>query len=479
MLFNSLQYAIFLPIVFILYWAVPHKYRWGIVLASSYYFYMSWNAKYLLLIVFITFVSWLGALLTARAQTEMQKKQCVAGVVTISLGLLFVFKYFNFVVESLTAILHMVSVDVPSIALAVLLPVGISFYTFQSIGYVVDVYRGDIEAEKHFGKYAAFVAFFPQLVAGPIERSNNLLPQLKKEQFFDYDKATYGLKLMAWGYFKKIVIADTLAMSVDKIYADIHGYSGFARFAVIFFFSIQIYCDFSGYSDIARGTAKLFGIDLMENFKSPYFSASIREFWRRWHISLSSWFRDYLYIPLGGNRVSKVRNAVNLMITFLCSGLWHGASWTFVTWGGLHGGTQIAEKFIDTHKKEGKRNRIPHWVKVVLNFILVSAFWTFFRAQRFKDAAYMLVYWYRNFHNPVYWIVNGCEDLGINGALAIQIILMLAMLFVYDYLSLKKDVIQSISKWSLPSRWAVYIGLVVLIFFWAPASSAEFIYFDF
>lgn len=480
MLFNSLQYAVFLPIVFALYWIMPHKLRWLVILLSSYYFYMSWNAKYLLLIVFITGISYAGALLVEREKNVGRKKMWVGGVIAVSLALLFVFKYFNFVSGLITTLLHMASIPASGVVLSLLLPVGISFYTFQAIGYTIDVYRGDIPAEHHIGKYAAFVAFFPQLVAGPIERTRNLLPQLKEERFFDYAQATYGLKLMAWGYFKKIVIADTLAVYVDKIYGDMHFFSGFARLAVIFFFSIQIYCDFSGYSDIARGTAKLFGVELMENFKSPYFSTSVREFWRRWHISLSTWFRDYVYIPLGGNRVSRLRNAVNVMITFLLSGLWHGASLTFVMWGGLHGGLQVVEKQVDAHKnKKEKKQKVPYGIKVIFNFIIISVLWVFFRAVNFKDAAYMLVYWYQGLQNPVQWVVSGFGNLGIGVATAVKLLLMLLLLAVFDYFSLKKDVIDCIGKWKLSCRWTVYIGIIILIFLWAPAESAQFIYFDF
>lgn len=478
MLFNSLQYAVFLPIVFALYWIVPHKWRWIVVLISSYYFYMCWNAKYLLLILFITGISFLGALGVEAASERKRKKFWVGLVVLVSLALLFVFKYFNFLSETLYSLFSVTQIEVPEIALNLLLPVGISFYTFQSIGYIVDVYRGDIEAEQHFGKYAAFVAFFPQLVAGPIERANNLMPQLKEERHFSYEQAVYGVRLMVWGYFKKIVVADTLAAYVDKVYADMHFYQGSARLFAIFFFTIQIYCDFSGYSDIARGTAKLFGVELMENFKSPYFAKSIREFWRRWHISLSTWFKDYVYIPLGGNRVSKVRNARNLMITFLLSGFWHGASWTFVAWGGLHGAVQIAEKEFDSAVKL-KKGKLADGVRIILTFLIVSVLWVFFRAQRFKDAAYMLVYCYVGFHNPFQYLRDGCTSLGIGALDAVKLAFILGLLAVFDYLSLKKDVLACVDEWKLPYRWLLYIGFVILIFLFAPASSAEFIYFDF
>lgn len=479
MLFNSLQYAVFLPIVFALYWIVPHKWRWIVVLVSSYYFYMCWNAKYLLLIMFITGISYVGALGVEGAREQKQKKLWVGLVIAVSLALLFVFKYFNFLSETLYSLFSMAHIDAPQVALNLLLPVGISFYTFQSIGYIVDVYRGDIEAEHHVGKYAAFVAFFPQLVAGPIERASNLMPQLKTERHFSYDQAVYGVRLMAWGYFKKIVVADTLAAYVDKVYADMHFYQGAARLFAIFFFTIQIYCDFSGYSDIARGTAKLFGVELMENFKSPYFAKSIREFWRRWHISLSTWFRDYVYIPLGGNRVSKIRNAMNVMITFLLSGLWHGASWTFVTWGGLHGATQVAEKWVETHTGKRKNGRIVNGLRVLATFLIVSVLWVFFRAQRFKDAAYMLVYCYVGFQNPLQYLWGGCTSLGIDVAGVVKLVFILGLLAVFDYVSLKKDIIAFVGKWKLPCRWGLYIGFVIMIFLLAPATSAEFIYFDF
>ena len=479
MLFNSLQYAIFLPIVFTLYWILPHKWRWVLILASSYYFYMNWNAKYLLLIVFITGITYIGSLLVEKAKSRKEKSWCVGLVVFISLALLFVFKYFNFFGDLVVTMLSWASLPSPQITLSLLLPVGISFYTFQAIGYIIDVYRGDIEAEHHFGKYASFVSFFPQLVAGPIERTSNLLPQLRKEQFFSYEQASYGLKLMAWGYFKKIVVADTLGAYVDKIYGDLHFFSGSARFFVIFFFAIQIYCDFSGYSDIARGTSKLFGIELMENFKSPYFSTSIKEFWRRWHISLSTWFKDYVYIPLGGNRVSHLRNSLNLMITFLLSGLWHGASMTFVVWGGLHGVVQVSEKSFDKTKLMRWKKKLPFAVQSIINFVIVSILWVFFRAQSIEDALYTLLFCFNGYTSPMQWFVSAVGNLGIGWLEGIKIVGMLILLGIFDYLSLEKDVIAEVSKWKTGWRWLLYVSFIVMIFLLSPASSAEFIYFDF
>lgn len=334
MLFNSFAFAVFLPIVFVIYWALPHKFRWVLVLAASYYFYASWNAKYIFLILFTTVISYIAARLLEVANSRKKKRGILIGTVFLCLGILFFFKYFNFFIESVTAFLSLFSIQVSPVLLDILLPVGISFYTFQTLSYVIDVYKGNAPAEHHFGYYAAYISFFPQLVAGPIERTGNLLPQIKEEHKFDYYQATYGLKLMAWGYFKKVVIADTLSQYVSIVYDSPLEFHGFALILASVFFSIQIYCDFSGYSDIAVGTARLLGINLMTNFKSPYFSQSVKEFWSRWHISLSTWFRDYVYIPMGGNRVGKAHYIFNLLTTFLVSGLWHGANWTFLLWGG-------------------------------------------------------------------------------------------------------------------------------------------------
>lgn len=325
-----MAYAVFLPIVFIVYWAIPHRFRWPVLLAASCYFYMSWNAKYIVLILFTTLVSYTAARLLGRCGSKRQKQWVLFGAAALCLGVLVIFKYAGFLLGNFYAALSAFGIHPHPVTVSLMLPVGISFYTFQTLSYVIDVYRGEIPAEKHFGIYATFVSFFPQLVAGPIERTANLLPQLRKEHFFDADKALCGAKRMLWGFFKKLVIADNLAPFVDMVYADVTSYYGVDFAIVIVFFSVQIYCDFSGYSDIAVGTAKLLGIDLMTNFKSPYLSASIREFWSRWHISLSTWFRDYVYIPLGGNRCSGLRHKANLLATFLLSGLWHGASWNFV-----------------------------------------------------------------------------------------------------------------------------------------------------
>lgn len=338
MTFNSLTYVIFFSIVFILYWLLPHCFRKYLLFITSYYFYMSWSAKGLVLIFFTTIISYVAAIILERTEDKLKKKKIVIIALFFCLVILFIFKYMNFVLETISLVAAMVSLPIHLVTINLILPVGISFYTFQTLSYVIDVYRNKIRAEKNFITYATFISFFPQLVAGPIERSENLLPQIKAKHYFNESKALDGAKLMIWGYYKKLVIADFVAPYVDQVYANLSSYTGFDLVLTIFLFTIQIYCDFSGYSDIAIGTAKLLDIDLMTNFKSPYLSASIKEFWSRWHISLSMWFKDYIYIPLGGNRCSKLKHCRNLFVTFLLSGLWHGANWTFVIWGGMHGG---------------------------------------------------------------------------------------------------------------------------------------------
>lgn len=400
MLFNSWQFAIFLPIVFILYWIIPHRFRWILLLTASYYFYMSWNVKYVVLILFTTVVSYIAAILLERARDRRIKKAIVSITLIVCLGVLVAFKYFNFLFGALTEILAVFTIHINPVTLHLLLPVGISFYTFQTLSYVIDVYRGKVSVERHFGIYATFISFFPQLVAGPIERTENLLPQIKAKHVFNYNQAAYGMRLIAWGLFKKMVIADNLAVYVDIEYDNVFQFRGFALILATIFFTIQIYCDFSGYSDIARGTAKLMGIELMENFSSPYFSTSIKEFWSRWHISLSTWFRDYVYIPLGGNRTKKLRHYFNLLVTFLVSGLWHGASWTFLIWGGVHGVAQIIENAFGISMNK-KRGSFLWLVRVCLVFIFVAFAWVFFRAQSITEAIiciYPYVQWDKEPH---------------------------------------------------------------------------------
>lgn len=479
MLFNSFAFLIFLPVVFILYWALPHKYRWLVILISSCYFYMSWNPKYVVLILFTTLVSYLCGISLEKTANPQIKKWIIAASLTASLGLLFFFKYFNFFSENITALCRKIAIPIHPVTLSVMLPVGISFYTFQTIGYVIDVYRGDIAAERHFGKYAAFISFFPQLVAGPIERTKNLLPQIKAQHIFSYEKAASGMRLIAWGYFKKLVIADNMAIYVDQVYNNLDSYSGCSLLFATFCFAFQIYGDFSGYSDIAIGTAKLFDIDLVTNFKSPYFSASIKEFWSRWHISLSSWFRDYVYIPLGGNRVGRFRHCFNLFVTFLISGLWHGANWTFVVWGGLHGIMQCIQAFLFPKKKVHRQHRIPWILKVLGIFLLVSFAWIFFRANTLTDAVYVITNMFHGIMNPLVYLRTCHEAIAVSRNTWIKLAIMITVLGSYDFLSLKHDLPKEIRKLPFLIRWLCYYTLLLLILWLMPMESSQFIYFEF
>ena len=479
MLFNSLTFAVFLPIVFAAYWLLPHRFRWILLLAASYYFYMSWNVKYVVLILLTTVVSYLAAIGIEHSRTMRQKKCWLAGAAVISLGILFVFKYFNFAMDSLAAVMGMLAIPMHPVTLKLLLPVGISFYTFQTLSYVVDVYRGKCAAEKHFGMYALFVSFFPQLVAGPIERTTNLLPQLKREQTFSYSKASYGLKLMAWGFFKKIVVADTLAVYVNNVYGNLSSHTGLSLIVASVFFAFQIYCDFSGYSDIAIGVSKLLGIDLMQNFRSPYFSGSVKEFWSRWHISLSTWFRDYVYIPLGGNRCGKLRHKLNLLITFLVSGLWHGANWTYVIWGGLHGLVQIVETTVRPKKTQVSRG----WkqvLSVLLVFVFTTAAWVFFRAENLSDAIYVFLHAFDHITSPVQYVMQGLTGMALTVLSCFEILLMLAVLLLFDFFSLKQDAIVRISEMKPVLRWTIYVVFLLLMLYLLPTNpSGQFIYFQF
>lgn len=474
MVFNSLSFAFFCPIVFALYWLVKDKYKWIILLAASYYFYMSWNAKYVFLILLTTVISYVCALLIERTQDKKRKKLYILAALVICLGTLFVFKYFNFALNNINRLCGLFGISLPVTMVNIILPVGISFYTFQTLSYVIDVYRGDISAEKHFGKYAAFISFFPQLVAGPIERADNLLPQIKNPKSFDYENAAYGVRKMIVGFFKKLVIADNLALLVDYVFEN-NLSPGLHLLMAVVGFSFQIYCDFSGYSDIAVGTAKLFNIDLMENFKSPYFSASVGEFWSRWHISLSQWFKDYLYIPLGGNRKGFIRSKINKIIVFMVSGLWHGADWHYVVWGGLHGAAQL---FSSKRKRQEKHNLI-WWIKVLVTFVFVTVSWIFFRTD-FQNAVYVLTHLFARgctVKESLKLIVNNTALTYINIAV---VMFSVALLLLYDYFSLKRDMLKDFGKLNVYLRCALYIAAVLFIIFFMPlVIEQNFIYFQF
>ncbi len=394
MLFNSIEYFIFLPAVVLAYFATPYRWRHWLLLVASYCFYMWWRWEYGFLLLSATVVNYVCGLLLARTGRERVRKVWLASGIVLSLSPLVFFKYCNFVGDSIRSLLRYSGTDYGIPGLDVILPVGISFYTLQAIGYSIDVFRGKCAAEKHFGHFALYASFFPQLLAGPIGRADHLLGQFKRQNHFDTVRLSEGGKLIVWGLFKKVVIADNVATYVKRVYDSPDLYSGSTLLLATYFFAFQIYCDFSGYSDIAIGSARILGYDLMQNFRLPYLATSIQDFWKRWHISLSSWFRDYVYIPLGGNRVSISRWAFNIIAVFLLSGLWHGASWTFVVWGGLHACYYLCEALVDKLRRL-KGTRIPpgvvgHWLRVLVTFHLVVLAWVFFRARTLPDALLIL-----------------------------------------------------------------------------------------
>lgn len=485
MLFNSAEFLIFFPLVVCLYFACPPRYRWALLLAASYYFYAAWKAEYLILILASTVVDYFAGLQMANQPLRAHRTKYLVLSLLTNLGLLFTFKYFNFFNESLRAVFNTFNIfyDVP--AFQVLLPVGISFYTFQTLSYTIDVYRGKLEPERNFGIFALYVAFFPQLVAGPIERAFQLLPQFHQEHIFDAERVVSGLRLMMWGMFKKVVIADRLAVYVDAVYNNPTDYHGWPILIATYFFAFQIYCDFSGYSDIAIGAARVMGYNLMDNFRQPYFSQTIAEFWRRWHISLSTWFRDYLYIPLGGNRTTAWRWYVNLFVVFVVSGLWHGASWTFVVWGALHGGyllltiwTQPARQSLLQAVGLDRRPTVHHLLAVFVTFHLVCLAWLFFRANtvneaflllqnvtQFSQSSDLLAPWATSLSNPYQEMLLSIGlILLLEGSHLIQVNNLTDRLFFRQPVTL---------------RWAVYLGLSLAILNLGVTQEVPFIYFQF
>lgn len=397
MLFNSIEFILFFSLVTLLYYITNYKYRWIILLAANYIFYMAGGPKYVIYILITTFTTYATAIIMDKLPTKGQKKKFLILNLVVNIGILFTLKYFNFISLSLNSIFKSISVSYEFPTFNLILPIGISFYTFKALGYSIDVYRGDIKAEKHFGIFALFLSFFPQVLSGPIERSYNLLPQFYEKHEVDLNKIKDGLILMLWGFFKKIVIADNLAIFVNHVFNNPHSFTGIPLIMASVFFAFQIYYDFSGYSDVAIGCAKVLGFDSMKNFDKPYTSKSITEFWRKWHISLSSWFKDYVYIPLGGNRVSTSRWCFNQLVVFLLSGLWHGANWTFVLWGLLHGIFTIISKLTRNIRSQitnklglDKYPKIHYAMKVMITFILVDFAWIFFRANSVSDAIYIV-----------------------------------------------------------------------------------------
>src|SRR3989339_1810987 len=479
MAFNSISFLFFFPLVVSLYFIIPHKFRWIILLLSSYYFYMSWNPDLIILIIITTLISYATAIQIYKTKNKKRKKLLLIFSIIINLGILFTFKYFNFFSEALKILLQNFSIKLDPITLKLVIPIGISFYTFQTLSYTIDVYRGNFKPEKHPGIFAVYISFFPQLVAGPIERAKNLLPQFFEKHYFDYKKATDGLKLMLWGFFKKIVIADRLAMIVNTIYENPSGYNSIALITATIFFAFQIYCDFSGYSDIAIGAAQVMGFNLMDNFKRPYFSRSINEFWKRWHISLSTWFKDYVYIPLGGNKVNKIRRYFNLLTVFLISGLWHGAKWTFVIWGLLHGLYLILELILKPIKNKimefmrlTKLPKLMAFMEICFTFILINIAWIFFRANNLPDAIYII----KNIFTEMNFNINGI-NIGVGWTeliMAIGVILFMEFIHLIEEHKSIREFLDSKPK---ALRWSIYLIIIYMILIFGVFEKSEFIYF--
>jgi len=478
MLFNSLQYLAFFPVVVALYFSLPYRYRWILLLISSYYFYMCWKVEYILLILISTLVDYWAAIQMGKTKIKLKRRKFLIISLVCNLGLLFAFKYYNFFNESTRLLFQQFNIfyDVP--LFNVLLPVGISFYTFQTLSYSIDVYKGEREPERNPGIFAVYVAFFPQLVAGPIERSKTLLPQFYRNNDFNFDRVADGMRQMLWGFFKKVVIADRLAVMVNPVYNNPENYSGFSLLLATYFFAFQIFCDFSGYSDIAIGSARIMGYDLMTNFDRPYFSKSISEFWKRWHISLSSWFRDYLYIPLGGNRVTKPRWYFNMFFVFLASGLWHGANWTFVIWGALHGFYLIVAILLSGIRRRIARffriSSCPYLLKFYQCFIvfhLVLLAWVFFRANSLSSACSIL--------GKIFTLSSFRLEEPFTSFRVFSAFLVVGFMEIIHLFQRQKKVGDWIDRRVFAVRWAIYYASIIFIIFLGKFEEQAFIYFQF
>jgi alginate O-acetyltransferase complex protein AlgI len=481
MLFNSIYFAIFLPIVFILYWFVTNKtlrLQNALLLIVSYFFYACWDWRFLFLLMFSTLLDYYTALKMQDAENQKGKRLWFWLSITVNLGFLGVFKYYNFFAESFAEAVSHLGLQVNPWTLRVILPVGISFYTFHGLSYVIDIYKDRIKAERNFVDYAVFVSFFPLLVAGPIERATHLLPQIKKERTFDYTKAVDGLKQILWGLFKKIVIADNCAEFSNQIFNNSVELSGSTLVLGAIFFTFQIYGDFSGYSDIALGTARLFGIELLRNFAFPYFSRDIAEFWRRWHISLSSWFRDYLYIPLGGSKGGNWMRIRNTFIIFIVSGFWHGANWTFIVWGALNALFIMPFIIMKTNRNnmeiiaQGKLlPTVKEFFQIIVTFSLTVFAWIFFRAENIGHAIQFITDIFKNPSSfllfTIYWKYK-------------KILLCISIFVLIEWIGREGQ--YAIShlgiKWKKPFRYAMYYTIIIAIL-WLGGKEQQLIYFQF
>ena len=509
MIFNSFQFIIFFTTVLVLHYILPHKVRWVLLLLASLAFYAAWNPLFLTLLIFSVSVDYFLALAIYDSENKRKRKQFLALDLFVAFSVLFVFKYLLFFTSVAVNLLNRAGLNFSPPEFSIILPLGISFYTFQAAGYLIDVYRGKQEPQRNYFKFMLFITFFPQLVAGPIERASSLMPQLFSKRRFSLDNIIEGYKFMCWGFFKKVVIADRIAAAVNTVYGAPLNFDGLALILATLLFAFQIYCDFSGYSDIAVGCGKMLGIDLTQNFKQPYLSRGTKAFWRRWHISLSTWFKDYLYFPLGGSRVGRLRHAFNTMVTFLVSGLWHGANWTFIIWGGLHGVYQVIGNLIPA---PGKSKRFSVWssgryqltgepvirplvkpqkngnllfvrfIQTAATFSLVSFAWIFFRANTTADAFYIarnLFTGRENWTDSLY-IFTVLNSLGMPLFELLVGLGCILFLFVSELFCGEDCIHETLMKKPADIRFIYYLFVSILVLslgvFYA---AAEFIYFQF
>jgi len=480
MLFNSFEFLIFFIVTSIGYFVINHQYRWAVLLLASCVFYMYFIPIYILILFLTIVIDYFAGILLENTKGKRRKWYLIASIVT-NIGILAFFKYFNFFIDNLNGISEILGSPATFNYLPIILPIGLSFHTFQAMSYTIEVYRGNQKAERHFGIYSLYVMFYPQLVAGPIERPQNMLHQFHEEHFFNFDNLFSGLRWMLWGLFKKVVIADRLAIMVDYTYNGNGQASGIEWIIATMLFAIQIYCDFSGYSDMALGSARIMGFDLMLNFRQPYFSKSIAEFWSRWHISLSTWFKDYLYIPLGGNRVKISRWYFNLFFVFMVSGFWHGANWTFIIWGALHGVYLIVAEI---RKRYFNRLIGFDFLNILITFILVSFAWIFFRANSLNQAFEICSKIFMPFDASYFQIsksdLHGQPDtiLGLAKWKFLASLIVIPILFYCDYFINTKKVNDLIKKTPFYS-WTIYYLLIIIILLFGVFDTKQFIYFQF
>ena len=471
MLFNTLDYILFLPIVIIGYYLLNAKYRWALLLIASYYFYMCWKPEYVVLILISTLIDYFAGLQMAKRDSKKKRRPFLLLSLTANLGILFAFKYANFFSETATNIAQSLDFSVNFPLMDVLLPVGISFYTFQTISYSIDVYKGEIKPERHLGHFALFVSFFPQLVAGPIERFSSLSPQLKRPNSFSYDNLRNGTRLILFGLFAKMVIADNAAPIADEIFNTPELYNSLNISLGLFFYSFQLYCDFFGYSVIAIGSAMIMGVKLMDNFNTPYLSVNVADFWRRWHISLSTWFRDYIYFPMGGNRTSKLKWMFNIVSVFVISGFWHGASFTFIFWGLLVGALYVVEMTINKALKinlEVKPFSLNHILRALKTFVLITFTWIFFRSLTFSDSWIMFDALFSN---------GGLSGKALEISTAIWVLLL--GFIVLDWFLYNKRFDDWVERRPFVIRWSIYAVMIFSIIVYTGVEEIPFIYFQF